>query len=61
MEKTGRKMICPHCGMEMNHHGDKLVYTTGAREAAANDTVLGGFLEEFYACPGCSAGASRRA
>ena len=43
-------MICPTCKMTMNHHSDKLVYTTGKPE---------GILEEFHTCPGCGASALR--
>jgi hypothetical protein len=43
-----QKMICTECGLEMNHHADKLVYSDGA-----TDAMLGGAIEEFHACPGC--------
>ena len=25
---ASRKMICPKCGNEMNHHADKLIYSS---------------------------------
>jgi ribosomal protein S27AE len=54
-------MMCPGCGVEMNHHGDKLVYTTDPQDAGQADSGLGGIIEEFHACPKCGGGASRHA
>jgi ribosomal protein S27AE len=54
-------MICPTCGIEMNHHAEKLVYPSAPHEASSADPVLGGMIEELHTCPGCGAGASRRA
>ena len=61
MAKIASKMICPRCGVEMNHHCDKLVYTTEAKEEGPTDPGLGGFIEEFHTCPKCGGGASRHA
>jgi ribosomal protein S27AE len=55
------KMICPSCRVEMNHHSDKLVYTTDPQDAVQADPSLGGLIEEFHTCPGCGGGASRHA
>ena len=60
MNKTD-KMICPSCGAEMNHHCDKLVYTTVPLDAAQTDPNLGGVIEEFHTCPKCGSIASRHA
>ena len=54
-------MICPECGIEMNHHAEKLVLPSGPHEAPSVDPVLGGIIEEVHTCPGCGSGASRRA
>jgi len=51
-------MICPECGIAMNHHAEKLVYPS---DATAADPALGGVVEELHACPECGASASRRA
>jgi ribosomal protein S27AE len=59
--KIASKMICPRCGVEMNHHGDKIVYNSDSQEAASTDPRLGGFIEEFHTCPKCGGGASRHA
>jgi len=59
--ETKRKMICPDCQVEMNHHCDKLVYATDPRQAAATDPSLGGFIEEIHTCPKCGGAASRHA
>ena len=60
MTNTG-KMTCPSCGVEMNHHCDKLVYATDSPQTALVDERLGGFLEEFHTCPKCGGVASRHA
>ena len=49
-------MICPDCGVEMNHHADKLIHPTDASEAAQVDPALGGIVEEHHACPLCGKG-----
>ncbi len=64
MAKTADKMICPSCGVEMNHHSDKVVY--GAcpqemQEPGPVDTLLGGVINEFHTCPKCGSAASRNA
>ena len=55
------KMICTNCKVEMNHHCDKLVYASDPPDAGRIDPNLGGFIEEFHACPKCGGGASRHA
>jgi len=59
--KTENKMICSRCGVEMNHHSDKLVYATDPQDTAVSDPGVGGFIEEFHTCPKCGGGDSRRA
>ena len=59
--KTESKMICPRCGIEMNHHSDKIVYAADTEQAAPTDPTLGGFIEEFHTCPKCGGGATRHA
>ena len=54
------RMICAKCGDEMNHHADKLIYSTEHNVAVRVDPSLGGSIEETHACPGCGAVASRR-
>ena len=61
MAVAASPMVCPTCGIEMNHHADKLVHPTGAADEAYMDPVLGGIVEELHTCPGCGTGASRRA
>jgi ribosomal protein S27AE len=58
---NNKKMICPNCGAEMNHHCDKLVYGTDAQEAAQIDPGLGGSVQEFHTCPKCGSSGSRAA
>ena len=61
MAEAKEKMTCMDCRVEMNHHGDKLVYATDLPQAGAIDPSLGGFIEEFHTCPKCGGGASRHA
>ena len=50
---AAKKMLCPKCGAEMNHHADKLDFTTALSEPEAVDPEFGGILEEVHACPNC--------
>ena len=59
--KTESKVICPRCGIEMNHHSDKIVYAADPGQAAPTDPTMGGFIEEFHTCPECGGGATRHA
>jgi len=59
MEK--RKMICPKCGGEMNHHADKVVHPTTVEEAKKVSLAFGGLVEETHSCPACGAMVSRPA
>jgi ribosomal protein S27AE len=59
--ETNNTMICPLCGVEMNHHCDKLVYTTDPQDAGQTDPNRGGFIEECHTCPKCGGGGSRHA
>jgi ribosomal protein S27AE len=54
------KMICSECGVEMNHHADKLVLPVTPEESARMDPELGGLIEETHTCPGCGKGEARR-
>jgi ribosomal protein S27AE len=47
MTKTER-MRCLKCGAEMNHHADKIDYTSGAAEPAWH-----GVLQQVHQCPTC--------
>jgi hypothetical protein len=51
-------MRCPRDGAVMNWHAEKVVYATVPAEAAR---VLGGTVEEAWACPVCGECASRPA
>jgi predicted RNA-binding Zn-ribbon protein involved in translation (DUF1610 family) len=41
------KMICPDCGVEMNHHADKIDYS------ADDPKHYDPFVEEAHTCPMC--------
>ena len=55
------KMLCPDCGVEMNHHATKIDYTAALDEEESFDTDLGGVLEEAHTCPSCGQTHLRRA
>lgn len=61
MTATATKMNCPNCGAEMNHHCDKVLYASDTHDGLEVDPALGGFIEEFHACPRCGSSASRHA
>ena len=46
-----KKMICPDCGAEMNHHAMKIDY--GVDDSALVDSVFAGVLKEAHTCPEC--------
>jgi len=64
MPPASPKIACPHCGAPMNHHAEKIVYSTGRApgEAAGPDSgvVPTATLEEFHSCPNCGQTESRR-
>ncbi len=61
MPQKPKKLLCPTCGIEMNQHAEKLMDPINAEQAAKADPALGGLVQEFHACPGCGACASRLA
>src|SRR5262249_9196928 len=54
-------IICPDCGVPMNHHANKVRKETHAEDVSAFDIGLGGVIEEFHTCPQCGKTQSRRA
>ncbi|MGB7924496.1 MAG: hypothetical protein WCF57_14740 [Pyrinomonadaceae bacterium] len=56
-----KKMVCPDCGVEMNHHAEKIDYTAAFDDPAAVDPDFGGVLEEAHTCARCGKTALRRA
>ncbi len=55
-----KKMICPDCGVEMNHHAMKIDYTASMTGESAADSDLGGVLQEVHSCPECGKTHMRR-
>jgi predicted RNA-binding Zn-ribbon protein involved in translation (DUF1610 family) len=55
------KMICSECGMEMNHHAEKIDYTLAPGDENAGDADFGGALQEVHSCPQCGKTEMRRA
>jgi len=45
------KMLCPKCGVEMNHHAEKIDYDVD--DQALVDVAFGGALKEAHTCPDC--------
>ena len=56
-----KKIICPDCGVEMNHHAEKMSYTAALAEPDAIDADLGGVIEEAHTCPACGQTRMQRA
>jgi predicted RNA-binding Zn-ribbon protein involved in translation (DUF1610 family) len=54
-----KKMICPSCGVEMNHHALKINYSAAEADPRLRDEDLGGALEETHSCPQCGQAESR--
>ncbi|MFQ5584113.1 MAG: hypothetical protein ACE5GL_06735 [Calditrichia bacterium] len=54
-----KKMLCPDCGVEMNHHAEKVDFVKGLDEPQLIDPDLEGTLEEFFTCPECGKTESR--
>jgi hypothetical protein len=46
-------MKCPDCGIDMNHHADKINYSAALAAPGTADAELGGVIEEVHTCPGC--------
>jgi predicted RNA-binding Zn-ribbon protein involved in translation (DUF1610 family) len=53
---TTERLRCPECGVEMNHHADKVDYTSGS-----TDPVWHGVLQQVHQCPDCGNIELRRA
>ncbi len=54
---TTNRITCPDCGVEMNHHADKLDYGTAPGDPA--DAEAGGVIIEAHTCPGCGRAETR--
>ena len=50
---TPRKLLCPMCGAEMNHHANKVVTDPADASSSVPDPALGGVLYEAHTCPHC--------
>ena len=49
------KMKCPDCGVDMNHHAEKLIYKDGDMDG------IPGEVEEIHTCPECGKTHTRKA
>jgi ribosomal protein S27AE len=58
-----QKMICPNCGIEMNHHATKIDYShdVDVDETISSDRDEMGHAIEVHTCPGCGNTQSRPA
>jgi predicted RNA-binding Zn-ribbon protein involved in translation (DUF1610 family) len=54
-------MMCPHCGVAMNYHAEKIDYLAALTDPAAVDPDIGGVVEEIHTCPECGQIETRRA
>ena len=54
-------MNCPDCGVEMNHHANKIDETDVPDKPEGADTnLVGGTIEETHTCPECGKTVVRR-
>ena len=53
MMTKNKKMLCPDCGVEMNHHAMKIDYAAALEASETIDADFGGVLEEAHTCPAC--------
>lgn len=53
------KLICPDCGIEMNHHAMKIDYSADNTDLV--DPVFGGVVQEAHTCPDCGRTSLRKA
>lgn len=58
MMANNPKMTCPDCGVEMNHHANKLEY--GNAQSEDDAVVFGGTVQEAHTCPECGKTRLRR-
>lgn len=61
MTEKREKMSCPDCGVEMNHHADKIDYSEALDSGGEVDPAFGGVIEEAHTCPVCGRTHMRRA
>lgn len=61
MTTREKKMICADCGVEMNHHADKVDYYEALEDGEEVDAAFGGVVEEAHTCPACGKTKMRRA
>lgn len=54
------KILCPKCGAQMNHHANKLNYTTALSELEAVGSDYRGILDAVHTCPNCRNVAVRK-
>ncbi|MGH7885332.1 MAG: hypothetical protein ACRENO_06515 [Thermodesulfobacteriota bacterium] len=47
------KMKCTDCGVDMNHHAEKINYSRVLVDSGEMDNVFGGMVEEIHTCPEC--------
>ena len=58
---TSTRLRCPKCGAEMNHHANKVDYSTGHGQPDLMDPDFDGVLQEVHQCPDCGNVELRRA
>ena len=59
MEETKKKIKCPKCGNEMNHHADKIIADVSDENLNYYDDAFDEMLEEHYKCHKCGTTLSK--
>lgn len=47
------KIKCTDCGVDMNHHAEKINYGSTLDDSVNIDYMFGGTVEEVHTCPEC--------
>ena len=53
MDESPAPVGCPHDGTGMNRHAEVVLDPLEPTDAARVDRVLGGVIDDVYACPVC--------
>jgi len=59
MPANHQPMICPYCGIPMNHHADKAVYASSGKPGLEAAESAEEVIEEFHTCPRCGRSGMR--
>ena len=53
MKREKKKITCSKCGIEMNHHAEKLKIPETDKDMEYYDEDMEGVIEQYHRCPQC--------